>query len=54
MSEENNTPVEETVEETVDQRARRKLADAESVLFSNPPADQNAASKFDGAIGHEV
>lgn len=54
MSEENNTPVEETVEETLDQRAQRKLADAESALFAALPNTNNGAINLDGAILQEM
>ena len=47
MAEENNTPVEETVEE----RAKRKLADAENPLFAPPSSDNSKYKQFDGAIG---
>jgi hypothetical protein len=50
MSEENNTPVEETVEETLFQRAMRKLADAESVLY----AEAENKNQLDGAILREL
>ena len=51
MAEENNTLVEPTTaEETQFERAQRKLADAESVLFAKP---QNKNS-LDGAIGQEL
>jgi hypothetical protein len=50
MSEENNTPV----EETVDERARRKLADAESALFGALPKTNNGAIDLDGAVLKEV
>jgi hypothetical protein len=50
MSEENNTPV----EETLDQRAQRKLADAESALFAAPEKTNNGAINLDGAILKEV
>jgi hypothetical protein len=48
MSDQDNTPVEETVLE----RAKRKLADAESALFGTPPVSNK--NQFDGAIGREI
>jgi hypothetical protein len=50
MAEENNTPV----EETVDERARRALADAESALYAAPQKTNNGAIDLDGAILKEV
>jgi hypothetical protein len=52
MVEENNTPAEEetAAEETLFERAMRKLADAESVLY----ASAENKNSLDGAIGREL
>lgn len=51
MVEENNTPAEPTTtEETPFERAMRKLADAESVLY----ATAENKNSLDGAIGREL
>ena len=51
MVEENNTPVEETTtEEPLFERAMRKLADAENVLY----ATAENKNKLDGAILREL